>query len=48
MEGSSGLTRYFVGREDFLSLSLSSVTFTIRKLEEDIAVLFKTSCSTVF
>lgn len=29
-------------------LSLSPVTFTIRKLEEDIAVLFKTSCSTVF
>ena len=32
LEGSSGLTHYFVGRGDFLSLS---VTFTIRKLEED-------------
>ena len=45
MEGSSGLTHYFVGRGDFLSLS---VTFTIRKLEEDIAILLKTPCSTVF
>lgn len=35
-------------RQRRFPLSLSSVTFTIRKLEEDIAVLFKTSCSTVF
>ena len=35
-------------RQGRFPLSLSSVTFTIRKLEEDIAVLFKTSCSTLF
>ena len=47
LEGSSGLTHYFVGRGAGF-LSLSPVTFAIRKLEEDIAVLFKTPCSTVF